>query len=245
VRADRSTVVRTLDFLRDLLGRKRAKISAVFHAKIEDLTREFEGKLVEIEEVEGSLRAVQGNTSKRSAKEFTKLLRELYKDLRFYTSEEESQMDLFFVNAKHFLLEGIDTNNSLIKNQEDMRVLDEGFNGAFFSLKLIFKASRDGFRPSDFHRLCNGIPNTLNILESEHGKIFGGFTSLVWANSGGWLPDAKAWIFSLTHKTVHRQYKNFNQCVFHSQNECSTFYDFFMEGDCSQTTGTSHFGGTY
>ena len=116
VRADRSTVVRTLDFLRDLLGRKRAKISAVFHAKIEDLTREFEGKLAEIEEVEGSLRAVQGNGSKRSAKEFTTLLRELYKDLRFYTSEEESQMDLFFVNAKHFLLEGIDTNNSLIKN---------------------------------------------------------------------------------------------------------------------------------
>jgi hypothetical protein len=35
------------------------------------------------------------------------------------------------------------------------------------------------------------------------------------------------------------------QCVFHSQNECSTFYDFFMEGDCSQTTCTSHFGGTY
>jgi hypothetical protein len=53
--------------LRDLLGRKRAKISAVIHAKIEDLTREFEGKLTEIEEVEGSLRAVQGNTSKRSA----------------------------------------------------------------------------------------------------------------------------------------------------------------------------------
>ncbi len=43
-------------------------------------------------------------------------MRELYQDLRFYTSEEESHMDLFFVNAKHFLLEGIDTNNSLIKN---------------------------------------------------------------------------------------------------------------------------------
>jgi hypothetical protein len=97
--------------------------------------------------------------------------------------------------------------STLIKTIHDIKVIDEGFQNLSYSLELIFKGSRDGFKSADFNRLCNK-PNTLSVVESEFGKVFGGFTSLAWDTSGNWKPDEKAWIFSLTHKTVHRQYQN-------------------------------------
>jgi hypothetical protein len=87
-----------------------------------------------------------------------------------------------------------------------MKILDEGLQTSNYTLQLLYKVSRDGFESYDFHRKCKDKPNTLIIVESEHGNVFGGFTSLAWRKDGGWKPDEKAWLFSLTHKTVHRQY---------------------------------------
>jgi hypothetical protein len=44
-------------------------------------------------------------------------------------------------------------------------------------LKLIYRASDDGFKSSDFHRKCDNIDNTLTFIQSEHGNAFGGKTS--------------------------------------------------------------------
>jgi hypothetical protein len=52
--------------------------------------------------------------------------------------------------------------------------------------------------------MCDGKQNTISIIESGNGNIFGGYTSLAWQSIGGWKPDNKAWVFSLTHKTVHQ-----------------------------------------
>ena len=96
--------------------------------------------------------------------------------------------------------------SNLIKTIQDIKVIDEGLQNSSYSLELIFKGSRDGFKSADFNRLCIK-PNTLSVVESEFGKVFGGFTSLAWqTNAAAWKPDEKAWIFSLTHRTVHRQY---------------------------------------
>jgi hypothetical protein len=97
--------------------------------------------------------------------------------------------------------------STLIKTIEDIKVIDEGLKNSNYTLELLFKGSRDGFKSDDFNRLCNK-PNTLSVVESEFGKVFGGFTSLAWQKEGFWKPDEMAWIFSLTHKTVHRQYQN-------------------------------------
>ena len=70
--------------------------------------------------------------------------------------------------------------SSLIKTIQDIKVIDEGLQNSIFSLELIFKGSRDGFKSDDFHRMCKDKPNILSVFESEHGSIFGGFTSLAW-----------------------------------------------------------------
>ena len=67
---------------------------------------------------------------------------------------------------------------------------------------LLYQGSRDGFRASDFHSHCDGKPNTLIIVKSENGNIFGGFTNIQWKSSatGSWQEDKSAFIFSLVNK---------------------------------------------
>jgi archaellum component FlaC len=47
-------------------------------------------------------------------------------------------------------------------------------------LKLLWRGSRDGFQPSDFHKRCNGHPNTLTVILDTDGNIFGGYTPVKW-----------------------------------------------------------------
>ena len=67
---------------------------------------------------------------------------------------------------------------------------------------LLYRGSRDGFGASDFHSHCDNKPNTLIIVKSENGNIFGGFTSIQWKSSEtpSWEYDKKAFIFSLLNK---------------------------------------------
>ena len=63
--------------------------------------------------------------------------------------------------------------------------------------KLLYRASRDGFATQDFHSKCDGFSNTLTIIKSTSGNIFGGFVEKAWDSSSEWVTDPKAYIFSL------------------------------------------------
>jgi hypothetical protein len=45
---------------------------------------------------------------------------------------------------------------------------------------LLWRGSRDGFSASEFHRRCDGKPNTLIVILDTKGNIFGGFTPTEW-----------------------------------------------------------------
>lgn len=67
--------------------------------------------------------------------------------------------------------------------------------------KLIYRASRDSFTASAFHLRCNHKPNTLTIIKSYNGYIFGGYTSATWDGSG-YKYDSSAYLFSLKRNGV-------------------------------------------
>jgi hypothetical protein len=46
--------------------------------------------------------------------------------------------------------------------------------------ELLYRGSRDGFDPHDFHSRCDGHANTLTIIEDIHQFVFGGFTPVEW-----------------------------------------------------------------
>ena len=95
--------------------------------------------------------------------------------------------------------ESIIIDESLNKNLEELLKKKE-LNGRKWS--LLYRASRDGFEASNFHSSCDYKPNTLTIVKSENGNIFGGFTSIQWKSSAtaSFENDIKAFIFSLVNK---------------------------------------------
>jgi hypothetical protein len=66
---------------------------------------------------------------------------------------------------------------------------------------LLYRASRDGFEPKDFHAKCDGKSPTLTIFKAQESSyIFGGFTTAKWHRLNEYISDSKAFIFSLTNK---------------------------------------------
>lgn len=67
--------------------------------------------------------------------------------------------------------------------------------------QLLYRGSEDGFSSAKFHEKCDGIKNTLTIIKSTNGNIFGGYTGAAWESSGGWIDDSNSFIFSLINKS--------------------------------------------
>ena len=70
--------------------------------------------------------------------------------------------------------------NSTILTQEQSIQLVKLLNFPSPNFTLIYQASRDGFREFDFHSKVDGIVNTLTVIKTTNGNIFGGFTSADW-----------------------------------------------------------------
>jgi hypothetical protein len=65
----------------------------------------------------------------------------------------------------------------------------------------VYRASRDGFAPYNFHSKCDNVSvsGTLTIFKSVE-NIFGGFTRANWySSSPSSIPDSNAFLFSLTN----------------------------------------------
>ena len=63
-----------------------------------------------------------------------------------------------------------------------------------------YRGTRDGFSSESFRNKCVGVENTLTIIKSTSGNIFGGFAEKAWVSSNQWIVDPKAYIFSIVNK---------------------------------------------
>jgi hypothetical protein len=64
---------------------------------------------------------------------------------------------------------------------------------------LLYRGSVDGFGAADFHRKCDGHGNTLTVIQTNAGNIFGGYSPCVWDSSGASKSDetVTSFLFSL------------------------------------------------
>jgi hypothetical protein len=64
---------------------------------------------------------------------------------------------------------------------------------------LLYRGSRDGFGSSNFHQKCDGKSNTLTVIETTKGFVFGGFTPVGWDSSGNYKADnsQKSFLFTV------------------------------------------------
>jgi hypothetical protein len=64
---------------------------------------------------------------------------------------------------------------------------------------LLYRGISDGFSSSNFHNKCDDQPNTITIILTTKGFIFGGFTALTWDSTSCHKADnsRKSFLFSV------------------------------------------------
>jgi TLD len=70
-----------------------------------------------------------------------------------------------------------------------------------FRTKLRFRASRDGWKAADFHRMSDSKGPTVSLFKiKENDQCIGGFTSAKWESpqSNTFVNDSTAILFNLT-----------------------------------------------
>eukprot|EP00347_Sterkiella_histriomuscorum_P004937 403358509 len=117
--------------------------------------------------------------------------------------------------------------------------------------KLLYKGTRDGFYASSFHQQCDNQGPTVCFIQSEYGQVFGGYTSIPWKKTDDWIKhkDDTAFVFSLSKRSIHKQFKNKNSAVQHWKGLFCYFGengDICLNHNCDkETVSWCHLGSTY
>ena len=136
-------------------------------------------------------------------------------------------------NCDSVILESSKRKNEFIK-----RILE--WSG-FKKIELIYRASKDGSSPKEFHNKCDNQGPTICLYQNDKGFIFGGYAPISWKNSGGWIKNDDSFIFTLTniHGTEPTKFPHSkgNDSLYHHSDYGATFDDFyitdFKNSDCS------------
>jgi len=107
----------------------------------------------------------------------------------FYSDDDEMVRSLFCSNI----------DSTVISSQIETKQIKEWLlsAGKTSKPKLLYRASRDGWDASDFHRMCDGKGATVTAVRSSAGYIFGGYTDVVWGKSGKYQYSTASFLFSL------------------------------------------------
>ena len=91
------------------------------------------------------------------------------------------------------------------KNEFDMiySAIKERMNKEIKEIKKLYQATKDGGDSETFHKLCDGISNTLVLYKSAGNRRFGGFASLCWNSESGPISDKNCFLFSLDKKKIY------------------------------------------
>uniref|UniRef100_A0A7S2EA53 TLDc domain-containing protein n=1 Tax=Ditylum brightwellii TaxID=49249 RepID=A0A7S2EA53_9STRA len=64
-------------------------------------------------------------------------------------------------------------------------------------MKILYRASHDGWQASNFHAKCDNQGPTLTVIRTTEDYIFGGFCDTPWSSDGGYKSASKTFLFSL------------------------------------------------
>jgi len=92
---------------------------------------------------------------------------------------------------------GFMSKESKLLDRKYKKELTRLFEGKKLKMKLLFRASKDGYNASTFHSLCDNKGATLTVIKSGSGQyLFGGYNPESWHQSGSYVSSG-CWLFSL------------------------------------------------
>lgn len=127
--------------------------------------------------------------------------RELYIWALEYNASPDSfkyeELPQFKQRAKTFL-------NTVLLNQQLSQILfkflqTSNINSSKKQWSLLYRASKDGWQASNFHQKCDYQGETITVIKSTNGYIFGGYNPGDWTSSNAYTTDNKAFLFSLVN----------------------------------------------
>jgi hypothetical protein len=95
-------------------------------------------------------------------------------------------------------------------------------------LSPLWRGSRHGFGAKEFHSRCDGVKNTLTIIKTTTGFIFGGYTSQAWTSpqNSQYKRDPHAFLFTFKNpfnKPMKLKVIDPNYAVYHDYSYGPTF----------------------
>jgi len=83
------------------------------------------------------------------------------------------------------------------------------FQNSSLKLELIFRGSRDGFTTTAFHNKANNQGDTVTLVRTTNGKVFGGYTNIPWTSSGYYKKkDHSSFVFELGDNGQYHKYNS-------------------------------------
>ena len=91
-------------------------------------------------------------------------------------------------------------------------------------VKLLFTASKNGWRPKEFHQYCDDKGPTLSLIQSDNDYLSAGFTSKSWQSTDGTdVEDSSAMVFALKNELQVFKTNNPKEAVWHLR-DCGPYF---------------------
>ena len=188
-----------------------------------DKVKELERKINEKDKVIENLK-----------EEIKKIKDELKEDKSQNSRNQKDMMDLLQLVRK-----GLAIGSQIIKYNE-FNFIESAVRKALGKnikyYRLIFRASRNGYRAENFHENCDGKNNTIVFIQARNGRRFGGFTEAKWDKSNGYKSGEHGFLFSLDNKEIYYNKKN-NYDIYCYSDKGPAFgggHDLFIDDNCNK-----------
>ena len=175
--------------------------------------------------------------------EFENKIKELEKENQNLKENFELYNKVFFPTEEIKRLKSINIDSHILKIYE-INLIEKGvqknLKKKINKYTLLFRASRDGYRASNFHSKCDGKSNTVTLVETITGRRFGGFTDAQWDQSENYKKGSNGFIFSLDNNEIYYNKNNQNNIY------CTSSYgpafggghDFYICDSCNSNNSS-------
>ena len=162
-------------------------------AKIDELYEIIITQNKEIKDLKSKLNDVE-NKLENLIEKMTKLEKENKMVLKKKKYEED-----IIINSKSDIFNSLDEIDFIIARLK----CDRKLQNKKITMKLLFKATRDGQNCSKFHCKCDNKVQQLVFIKTTKGEIFGGYTEKGFRSRNGSIVDNNAFVFSFSTKMIY------------------------------------------